>query len=85
MQCVPCGQTFPQVPQFLSSVFSDTHRPEQYSSVPVQSQLPPLQIAPPVQTVPQEPQLVWLVWRFTHTPLQLVSPCRHPHTPPVHC
>ena len=64
-QLVPPGQAWPQAPQFLSSVWVSTQRPEQ--RVPeapeqVAAQAPALQTSPEAQALPQTPQFAGSIW-----------------------
>ena len=68
----PDGQTLPQAPQLLGSVFRFTQAPLQ-QTVPL-GQHDPLQQLPDEQELPHVPQLFGSRFRFTQVLLQQTSP-----------
>ena len=75
------GQTFPHLPQLLSSMFPSMHVPLQRRLPAVHPHLPSLQNCSPGQLLPHLPQLLISKLTSTHLPPQSVSPCKHPHVP----
>ena len=75
------GQTFPHLPQLLSSMFPSMHAPLQRRLPAVHPHLPSLQNCSPGQLLPHLPQLLISKLTSTHLPPQSVSPCKHPHVP----
>lgn len=74
-------QTFPHLPQLLSSMFSSMHVPLQRRLPGAHPQPPSIQNSSPGQLLPHLPQLLISKLVSTHIPLQSVSPFRHPHVP----
>jgi hypothetical protein len=75
LQVSPDGQTLPQLPQLLASVWVSTHLLSQQlfggpQEAEPQPHAPALQASPGGQALPQAPQLFTSVWVFTHVLLQ---------------
>jgi hypothetical protein len=81
----PPGQTCPQPPQLLPSVWVFVQVPAQRVSPAGHTHEPPLQVVPLLQTCPpcpgQPPQLVLEVWVFVQTVPHSVVPPLHAQLP----
>jgi hypothetical protein len=81
-QLIPVGQTLPQLPQLLLSVWRLRQVvPQSVCPAVVQVQTPLLQEVPVGQVVPQVPQWVLEVLVLTQAPLQFCCPLGQAHTP----
>jgi hypothetical protein len=73
---VPAAQTWPHIPQFVLSVWSERHVPLQFVRPAPHETLhvPAAHTLPAGHAVVQLPQCAMSVCVFVHTPEQLVSP-----------